>query len=336
MITKLCSKTFTKLISYSQMFSTTSNLSSTPILDLASKTSISASTKRKRGSTLLWFLGGLVTYGFADWQKFRQREEIIKQLNFRQICLQMEPLELMNTKKNVDKLGFRRVVCKGIFDKEKSIYVGPKPRSISKGSENGFYLVTPLMPIPNESNSMKSPILVNRGWVPSHWKEETSNSAEIDVVDDANRLKNANKQVSSQQNPLWKLLYKLKMSMISKEQASRAMQVEVVGVVRKSEIPGIFIQPNDPISGKWFFVDVPELAKAIGFGEDTIYIEKTNKDFDVVNIPNYPMPRDDEDLVRSKGVPMNNYFYSFLWHCLSVGCFSQYGKKFLRKISHLN
>lgn len=85
------------------------------------------------------------------------------------------------------------------------------------------------------------------------------------------------------------------------------MDEEVVGMVRKSEIPDIFVLPNDPSSGKWFFVDVPALAQAMGLGEDTIYVEKTNKDMHESRL--YPVPRDDEDLIRSKGVPMDNYFY---------------------------
>jgi len=63
----------------------------------------------------------------------------------------MKPMKL-NTTKDLDGLGFRRVVCKGIFDEQRSIYVGPKPRSMSKSSEIGFYVITPLLPIPNEPN----------------------------------------------------------------------------------------------------------------------------------------------------------------------------------------
>ncbi|KAL1208971.1 Surfeit locus protein 1-like [Cardamine amara subsp. amara] len=248
----------------------------------------------------------------------------MQHLHYRQLCLEMEPMELNKTK-NVDRLGFRRVVCKGIFDKKKSIYVGPKPRSMSKGSENGFYVITPLFPIPNEPNSVKSPILVNRGWVPWYWKEKSLASIEADVVVDAatNKSRKANKPVSSgsQQNLLSKFWYNFNKPMIAEKQVSGDMHVEVVGIVRKSEITGILVPPNDPSSGKWFFVDVLELAKAMGFGEDTIYIEKTNKDMNE-NRP-YPVPRHVQDLIRSKGVPLDNYFYSFLWYCLSVACFSK-------------
>ncbi|VVB00890.1 unnamed protein product [Arabis nemorensis] len=171
----------------------------------------------------------------------------------RQLCLQMEPMKLMNTKKNVDKLGFRRVVCKGIFDKKISIYVGPKPRrSMENYYEKGFYVITPLLPILNEPNSVKSPILVNRRWVPSDWKEESQESTEIDIVAITNRLRKADKLLSSQQNFLSKFLYKLNKQVVTKDQeVSSVMHEEVVvGMVRKSEVPGIFVLPNDPSSGK--------------------------------------------------------------------------------------
>jgi surfeit locus 1 family protein len=44
-------------------------------------------------------------------------------------------------------LEFRKVVCKGVFDDKNSIYVGPRSRSISGVTENGYYVITPLMPV---------------------------------------------------------------------------------------------------------------------------------------------------------------------------------------------
>ena len=65
----------------------------------------------------------------------------------------MEPMKL-NTEhppdKNPDALEFRRVSCKGVFDEQKSIYLGPRSRSISGVTENGFSVITPLMPIPGD------------------------------------------------------------------------------------------------------------------------------------------------------------------------------------------
>ncbi|KAG2298394.1 hypothetical protein Bca52824_034866 [Brassica carinata] len=218
----------------------------------------------------------------------------------RRQCLEMEPRKL-NTVENVDKLGFQRFVCKGVYDKQRSIYVGPKPRSIAQGSEIGFYVIKPLLPIPNEPNSMKSPILVNRGWVPLDWEEESLEYTEAgDVVvatEKANEPRRANKLPSSQLNPL------------SKDQVSKAMHVEVVGVVRKSSLA-------------WFFLDVPKLAQAMGFGEGTIYVEKTHEDMDESRP--YPALRNVEDLILSKKLPLELFDFIALWSAISMACFAKW------------
>lgn len=76
----------------------------------------------------------------------------IQMLEYRRKRLEAEPLKLnilSSSTENVDSLEFRRVVCKGVFDEEKSVYIGPRSRSISGVTENGYYVITPLMPIPN-------------------------------------------------------------------------------------------------------------------------------------------------------------------------------------------
>lgn len=75
----------------------------------------------------------------------------IELLDYRQKRLLMEPVNINNLlplENKLDDLEFRRVICKGVFDEKKSIYVGPRSRSISGVTENGHYVITPLMPIP--------------------------------------------------------------------------------------------------------------------------------------------------------------------------------------------
>lgn len=76
----------------------------------------------------------------------------IKMLEYREKRLQMEPLKFSSaysSDEELDSLEFRKVVCKGYFDDKKSVYVGPRSRSISGITENGYYIITPLMPVPN-------------------------------------------------------------------------------------------------------------------------------------------------------------------------------------------
>lgn len=42
-------------------------------------------------------------------------------------------------------LEFRRIICEGVYDESKSIFVGPRSRSISGLMENGYYVLTPLL-----------------------------------------------------------------------------------------------------------------------------------------------------------------------------------------------
>lgn len=73
-------------------------------------------------------------------------------LDYRQKRLTMEPMkfnDLSPSSEQLDNLEFRRVACKGVLDEKRSIYVGPRSRSISGVTENGYYVITPLMPIPN-------------------------------------------------------------------------------------------------------------------------------------------------------------------------------------------
>lgn len=68
--------------------------------------------------------------------------------------LNMEPLKLSEvtpSSENLDSLEFRRAACTGVFDEGRSIFVGPRSRSISGVTENGYYLIVPLMPIANNT-----------------------------------------------------------------------------------------------------------------------------------------------------------------------------------------
>lgn len=73
-------------------------------------------------------------------------------LDYREKRLQMKPLKFSSASlstEELDSLEFRKVVCKGVYDEKKSIFVGPRSRSISGVPENGYYLITPLMPTRN-------------------------------------------------------------------------------------------------------------------------------------------------------------------------------------------
>lgn len=89
----------------------------------------------------------------------------VRMLEYRQMCLNMEPLKLNDVappSENLGSLEFRKVACTGVFDEERSIFVGPRSRSISGVTENGYYLVMPLMPIANNSQRY---VFLGSDWV---------------------------------------------------------------------------------------------------------------------------------------------------------------------------
>lgn len=78
----------------------------------------------------------------------------IEMLDYRRKRLEMDPLKFNNVSpstEDLDRLEFRRVLCEGRFDEKRSIYVGPRSRSISGVTENGYYVITPLLPISDKA-----------------------------------------------------------------------------------------------------------------------------------------------------------------------------------------
>ncbi|XP_021911304.1 surfeit locus protein 1-like [Carica papaya] len=222
----------------------------------------------------------------------------------------MEPMKFNSTSlasETLDSLEFRRVVVKGIFDEGKSIYVGPRSRSISGVTENGYYVITPLMPLPNNPESVQSPILVNRGWVPRSWREKPQ-----EVSKDAEQPSNkASLSLAHSDRGSWWKFWSKKPENVE-DQVHAVTLVEVVGVIRGSERPSIFVPANEPDSSQWFYVDVPAIARASGLPGDTIYIEDINENVNPSNP--YPVPKDVNTLIRSSVMPQDHLNYTLTWY----------------------
>ncbi|KAB2066788.1 hypothetical protein ES319_A09G183300v1 [Gossypium barbadense] len=246
-------------------------------------------------------------WNLADFQK-------IEMLDYRQKRLQMEPLKLNDmppSSEILDTLEFRRVVCKGVFDYERSIYIGPRSRSISGVTENGYYVITPLMPIPDNADSVQSPVLVNRGWVPRSWRDKS-----FEVSQDREKSSSTDVVPVQQNERSWWGMFQSKKQKAVEAQAPAITYVEVIGVVRGSEKPSVFVPPNDPNSGQWFYVDVPAIAVACGLPKDTLLIEDINENVNPSNP--YPVPKDINALIRSSVMPQDHLNYTLTWYSLSA------------------
>lgn len=88
----------------------------------------------------------------------------------------------------------------------------------------------------------------------------------------------------------------------------------VVGVIRRSEEPSIFVPENDPGSGQWFYVNVPMIARACALPANTLYIEDINEDFNAINP--YPVPKDVNKLIRYSVMPQDHLNYTLTWYAL--------------------
>ncbi|RZC54703.1 hypothetical protein C5167_013559 [Papaver somniferum] len=106
--------------------------------------------EKKSWSRYLLFLPGAITFGLGTWQIFR-RQDKVEMLDYRRNRLGLDPVVWNNISSSSSSgdsgsLEFRRVMCEGIFDESKSVYIGPRSRSISGVTENGYYVITPLVP----------------------------------------------------------------------------------------------------------------------------------------------------------------------------------------------
>ncbi|XP_028065014.1 surfeit locus protein 1 isoform X2 [Camellia sinensis] len=300
----------------------------------STSTSPSQSQEKQKGSRwskLLLFVPGAITFGLGTWQLFR-RQDKIKLLEYRQERLGSEPIsgnKLAPSSNNLDALEFRRVVCKGLFDEKKSIYVGPRSRSISGVTENGYFLITPFMPIPNNPESVQSPILVNRGWIPRSWRDKF-----VKVPQDDEQLSSiASSSAQENERSSWWRFWS-KNPKIIEEQVPPVTPLEIVGVVRGSEKPSIFVPANDPNSSQWFYVDVPAIARTCGLPENTIYIEDVNENVNPSNP--YPVPKDANELIRSSVMPQDHLNYTFTWYSLSAAVtFMAYKRLMPKKTGHM-
>ncbi|XP_023541123.1 surfeit locus protein 1-like isoform X1 [Cucurbita pepo subsp. pepo] len=309
------SATPTPLPSSSSSFSSAAAVSSAAD---PQSSSLSQAQQKQRDSKLskwLLFLPGALTFGLGTWQIFR-RQEKIEILDYRQKRLLMEPVNinsLLPLKDKLDDLEFRRVICKGVFDEKKSIFVGPRSRSISGVTENGHYVITPLMPILGLPDSVQSPVLVNRGWVPRTWKEK---ALEVDHQGSEQSSDIPPSMVQESERSSWWKFWSKTTKNLEVNEVSPITPVEVIGVVRTSEKPSIFVPANDPGSSQWFYVDVPAIARTSGLPEDAIYVEDINENVNPSNP--YPIPKDVNTLIRSSVMPQDHLNYTLTWYSLSA------------------
>lgn len=284
----------------------------------SSFTAESQEKEKWRWSGLLLFIPGVATFGLGTWQLFRRLKKM-ELIEHRQKRLEQDPVLVTSvlpeasdsqSKEKISSLEFRKVVCEGVYDESKSIYIGPRSRSVSGVTENGYYVVTPLMPV-QQNGSVQIPVLVNRGWVPRSWRNKSSENS-LKATSHENMI--SSEKDKSKGGPWWK--FWLKEPANVKDVDSYFKMVKVIGVVRGSENPNIFMPLNDPISGQWFYVDVPAIARAVGLPENALYVEEIEEAHTASNP--YPLPKDASTFVRYSVMPQDHLNYALTWYALSA------------------
>ncbi|XP_038895168.1 surfeit locus protein 1-like [Benincasa hispida] len=313
----------------SSSFSSAAVVSSAPDPNSSFLSQAQQKQRESRWSKWLLFLPGALTFGLGTWQIVR-RQDKIEMLDYRQKRLLMQPVNINNLlplEDKLDDLEFRRVICKGVFDEKKSTYVGPRSRSISGVTENGHYVITPLMPIPGLPDSVQSPVLVNRGWAPRTWKEK---ALEVDQQGSEQSSDIVPSLVQENGRSSWWKFWSKKTESLENE-TTPITPIEVIGVVRTSEKPSIFVPANDPGSRQWFYVDVPAIARSSGLPEDTTYVEDINENVNPSDP--YPIPKDVNTLIRSSVMPQDHLNYTLTWYALSAAVTFMAFKRLSQKTS---
>lgn len=290
---------------------------------------------------MLLFIPGLSAFGLGSWQLMR-RQWKVELLEHRRNRLRDDivPLDLALSSVHVDSgqkremeeiqgdvlqsLEYKRVQCEGVYAEVKSIFLGPRGRTNHGVTERGYYLVTPLLPVQEESGNMQVPVLVNRGWVPGSWRDRPPKqiSESNPGVDTLIRNEKANKGIFKS---LWGKKHET-----SEVQKPKMKTMKVVGVIRGSENPNMFVPANEPASGQWFFVDVPAMARAVNLPEDTIYIEALQDKTVGFKGKEYPDPKDPETFISSSVMPYDHLNYAFTWFTLSAATTFMAWKRLLK------
>ncbi|KAJ6375910.1 hypothetical protein OIU77_000804 [Salix suchowensis] len=254
-----------------------SSSSSSPFCSSAAAAAAAAATisaqppEKESGSGLskwLLFLPGAISFGLGTWQVFR-RQDKIKMLEYRQGRLAIEPMkfnDISPSSEQFDDLEFRRVACKGVFNDKMSIYVGPRSRSISGITENGYYIITPLMPVSKNPDCHRF-LSIEDGYPvvgkTNLWKFHQNDEQPSDIA--------MTSAQGSEKSSWWKFGSKKPKTI---EVSPKLLELFVV-----VKNPAFLFQKMIQAPSSGFYVDVPAIARACGLPENTIYVEDINENF---------------------------------------------------------
>ncbi|XP_021292492.1 surfeit locus protein 1 [Herrania umbratica] len=250
-----------------------------------SSSSSSQSHDQEKGSTWSrWFLflPGAITFGLGTWQIFRRQDKN---------CFFQD----------------RRANDNGLLSQNST----KLQLAMRKPSRFHPIIMIYVVLLFEYAYSVQSPVLVNRGWVPRSWRDKS-----FEVPQEREKSSSTEAVPVQQSEQSWWWRFWSKKPKVVEDQAPAIFSIEIIGVVRGSEKPSIFVPANDPNSRQWFYVDVPAIAVASGLPEDTLLIEDINENVNPSNP--YPVPKDVNTLIRSSVMPQDHLNYTLTWYSLSA------------------
>eukprot|EP00850_Spirogloea_muscicola_P002854 SM000011S19032 [mRNA] locus=s11:554732:557295:+ [translate_table: standard] len=301
---------------------------------------IPGAEKRPPGwSILVLLLPPAAAFGLGTWQ-LQRRQRKVDLLQQREQRLLEEPVPLTLELKlaagssqhvggNASPLEYRRVVCEGTLDEARSLYIGPRGRSVSGITEKGYYLITPVLPAAENGLCSRPPVLVNRGWVTEAWRREHDHNQGVDQ--DAAGLEHTLTASPSGSGSVVKGDNRHQRSWwhfwsSGHEATSAAVEgtapppvTRICGVVRSSEQPSAFVPANVPNAGQWFYMDVPAMAAACSLPPGTLLVDAIRDGGALeATLQGSPIPKEPSELVRQSVMPQDHLNYAITWYTLSA------------------
>ncbi|XP_047974769.1 surfeit locus protein 1-like isoform X2 [Salvia hispanica] len=226
--------------------------------------------------------------------------------------LKLEAIEIndecLSLKKNVE---FRKIKMKGFFDEKKSILVVEETCTDSDPFAYEYSLLTPFLFLTQNSGSVSSGVLVNRGRVPREWAEYTKieKLQSHEIVRDFPQKEKLSSIGVVNNNTSSNILKRLILSAISRP---RPQPIEVVGVIRGREGLGT-------------------LAGGVGLHpEATLYVEQI-EDKSGDHLANTTLYNDAHMLAHYAHTRKDHIHMIILWYCSSAGMF-QLGRWLMKNL----
>ncbi|GIL88357.1 hypothetical protein Vretimale_15019 [Volvox reticuliferus] len=228
------------------------------------------------------FIPSVVCGCLAYWQyeRMKWKEELIR---LRQGIAQAEARELFSRDKPL--LEYDKVKVQGRFLHEYSLFVGPRPRSLpGSGIQPGYIVITPMI-----SKDRKGVLLVNRGWVPTAWKEEAEAKAAAKLREAAattpkeksaaTATATATTVATTTTRSWWSWLGSggsNRSTQPSPTEPQPTPEVKVVpepdvvvGVIQFDEQPSNFMPDNKPEADEFHFIQREAMTRVLGLPPDT-------------------------------------------------------------------